>query len=263
MTTPGMYSILLTAMLAWSPPAVSHEGRPVGVQAPGLSGRMASSRRCPREQGGRDRLPGDRMPAGEPLCPEARRAGASLREEGRGVLRRRRQPAGRPFGAGAVRPGARPAVPTAERRGERAGRPARRRADAGGLRPRRRSGSCAIAAGWTTSSASASTARPRPGATWPRRSTTCSRAGRWPRRGPSLPAAGSAGSPKAKGDGAVNYSKQVARILRDRCVACHREGEIAPFSLASYKQAAGWAEMIDEVVQAGRMPPWHASPEYG
>jgi hypothetical protein len=61
----------------------------------------------------------------------------------------------------------------------------------------------------------------------------------------------------------VNYSKHVARILRDRCVACHREGEIAPFSLASYKEASGWAEMIDEVVQGGRMPPWHASPEYG
>jgi peroxiredoxin len=68
---------------------------------------------------------------------------------------------------------------------------------------------------------------------------------------------------KGRGDAAVTYSKQVSRILRDRCVACHREGEIAPFSLATYKQAAGWAGMIDEVVQAGRMPPWHASPEYG
>jgi peroxiredoxin/mono/diheme cytochrome c family protein len=66
-----------------------------------------------------------------------------------------------------------------------------------------------------------------------------------------------------RGDAAVTYSKQVARILRDRCVACHRDGEIAPFSLATYHQAAGWAGMIDEVVQAGRMPPWHASPEYG
>ena len=68
---------------------------------------------------------------------------------------------------------------------------------------------------------------------------------------------------KTDENAAVNYSKHVARILRDRCVACHREGEIAPFSLASYKEAAGWAEMIDEVVQGGRMPPWHASPEYG
>ncbi len=68
---------------------------------------------------------------------------------------------------------------------------------------------------------------------------------------------------KGRGDAAVTYSKQVSRILRDRCVACHREGEIAPFSLATYHQAAGWAGMIDEVVQGGRMPPWHASPEYG
>jgi len=68
---------------------------------------------------------------------------------------------------------------------------------------------------------------------------------------------------EAKGDATVNYSKQVARILKDRCVACHREGEIAPFSLTSYKQAAGWASMIDEVVQDGRMPPWHASPDFG
>jgi peroxiredoxin len=68
---------------------------------------------------------------------------------------------------------------------------------------------------------------------------------------------------KGKENAAVTYSKQVARILRDRCVACHRDGEIAPFSLDTYHQAAGWAGMIDEVVQAGRMPPWHASPDYG
>jgi peroxiredoxin/mono/diheme cytochrome c family protein len=68
---------------------------------------------------------------------------------------------------------------------------------------------------------------------------------------------------KAPADAKVTYSKQVARVLRDRCVACHREGEIAPFALNSYKQAAGWASMIDEVVQGGRMPPWHASPEFG
>jgi mono/diheme cytochrome c family protein len=68
---------------------------------------------------------------------------------------------------------------------------------------------------------------------------------------------------KPRNDSPVNYAKHVARILRDHCVACHRKGEIAPFALASYKEAAGWAEMIDEVVQGGRMPPWHASPEYG
>ena len=69
----------------------------------------------------------------------------------------------------------------------------------------------------------------------------------------------------SKGDskGGVTYSKQVSRILQDRCVACHRPGEIAPFSLTDYRQAAGWSSMIAEVVDDGRMPPWHASAEHG
>ncbi len=63
--------------------------------------------------------------------------------------------------------------------------------------------------------------------------------------------------------GAVTYAKRVARILQSHCVTCHRPGEIAPFSLTDYRQAAGWSSMIAEVVDDGRMPPWHASPEYG
>jgi peroxiredoxin/mono/diheme cytochrome c family protein len=63
--------------------------------------------------------------------------------------------------------------------------------------------------------------------------------------------------------GAVTYAKRVARILQSHCVTCHRPGEIAPFSLTDYRQAAGWSSMIAEVVDEGRMPPWHASPEYG
>ena len=72
---------------------------------------------------------------------------------------------------------------------------------------------------------------------------------------------GRASKPEGKGD--VTYSKQVARILQDRCVSCHRPGEIAPFSLTDYRQAAGWSSMIAEVVDEGRMPPWHASPVHG
>jgi peroxiredoxin len=71
------------------------------------------------------------------------------------------------------------------------------------------------------------------------------------------------GRVRPPGEGEVTYSKQVAPILRDRCVSCHRPGEIAPFALTTYQQAVGWAETIAEVVREGRMPPWHASPEYG
>ncbi|MBY0587150.1 redoxin domain-containing protein [bacterium] len=61
----------------------------------------------------------------------------------------------------------------------------------------------------------------------------------------------------------VTYTKQISRILQQRCVECHREGAIAPFALTNYEDAAGWAETVLEVIQAQRMPPWHASPEHG
>ncbi|AGA27978.1 redoxin domain-containing protein [Singulisphaera acidiphila] len=71
------------------------------------------------------------------------------------------------------------------------------------------------------------------------------------------------GRARPPGKGSVTYSGQVARVLRDRCVVCHRPGEIAPFALTSYEEAAGWADSIAEVVREGRMPPWHASPDHG
>lgn len=61
----------------------------------------------------------------------------------------------------------------------------------------------------------------------------------------------------------VTYSNQIARIFQDRCVRCHREGEIAPFTLTNYEDVVGWAPMIEEVVRDNRMPPWHADPKYG
>ena len=66
-----------------------------------------------------------------------------------------------------------------------------------------------------------------------------------------------------KSDSEVTYSKQISRILNERCISCHRPGEIGPFSLTNYSETVGWAEMIDEVVQQQRMPPWHANPEHG
>jgi peroxiredoxin len=61
----------------------------------------------------------------------------------------------------------------------------------------------------------------------------------------------------------VTYAKDVAVILNKRCVACHRSHQIAPFALTSYEDAVGWANMIVEVTQLNRMPPWHADPRYG
>ena len=64
-------------------------------------------------------------------------------------------------------------------------------------------------------------------------------------------------------DSEVTYSNQIARIMNANCVYCHREGQIAPFTLTSYDDVAGWASMIDEVVRLERMPPWHANEQFG
>jgi peroxiredoxin len=63
--------------------------------------------------------------------------------------------------------------------------------------------------------------------------------------------------------GDVTYSKQVARVIQDRCVTCHRKDEVAPFTLSSYEDAVCWSETIREVVDEARMPPWFADPRYG
>lgn len=61
----------------------------------------------------------------------------------------------------------------------------------------------------------------------------------------------------------VTYSSHIASILNANCVFCHRQGQIAPFPLTSYDEAVGWAEMMREVVNENRMPPWHADPKVG
>jgi peroxiredoxin/mono/diheme cytochrome c family protein len=68
---------------------------------------------------------------------------------------------------------------------------------------------------------------------------------------------------KANGQSEVTYSKQISRIFQNHCIECHREGRIGPFQMASYEDVVGWGEMIREVVDQGRMPPWHANPVYG
>jgi peroxiredoxin len=61
----------------------------------------------------------------------------------------------------------------------------------------------------------------------------------------------------------VTYTKQIAPLLNKHCVSCHHAGSLAPFALTSYSDASGWAEMIQEVIDDQRMPPWHANPKYG
>lgn len=61
----------------------------------------------------------------------------------------------------------------------------------------------------------------------------------------------------------VTYAKDVSRIFQSRCVECHRAGEIGPFAMDNYEDLVGWADMIREVVEQERMPPWFANPDHG
>ncbi len=59
------------------------------------------------------------------------------------------------------------------------------------------------------------------------------------------------------------FTKDVARILNDRCVVCHRPGDIGPMPLLTYEQARPWSAAIKEAVLLRRMPPWFADPAHG
>jgi len=62
---------------------------------------------------------------------------------------------------------------------------------------------------------------------------------------------------------AISYEKQIAPIIIDNCVTCHRQGGIGPWQMSSYQIVKGFAPMIREVLRTERMPPWHADPHYG
>ncbi len=64
-------------------------------------------------------------------------------------------------------------------------------------------------------------------------------------------------------DPSLDWAEEVAPIFMANCVACHRPGGEAPFSLLDYEPAAANAAMIAEVVFQRRMPPWYASERHG
>ena len=61
----------------------------------------------------------------------------------------------------------------------------------------------------------------------------------------------------------VTYSEHIAPILQKQCQTCHRQGEVAPFTLADYSDAKAWATEIAEYTQARLMPPWKPASGYG
>ena len=59
------------------------------------------------------------------------------------------------------------------------------------------------------------------------------------------------------------YSKEVSRILQEKCQMCHRPNDIAPMPLLTYDDAQLWMDDIKRVVSDKIMPPWKPVPGFG
>ena len=68
--------------------------------------------------------------------------------------------------------------------------------------------------------------------------------------------------PDGQPPAAPTYSRDVAPILRARCEACHRPGQVGPFALQNYEDVKGHAKMISSVLHDGIMPPWNADARF-
>ena len=55
---------------------------------------------------------------------------------------------------------------------------------------------------------------------------------------------------------AQTYTSEVAEIINNNCVVCHREGGIGPMSFETYEQVRPWAPLIQMRVANREMPPY-------
>lgn len=60
----------------------------------------------------------------------------------------------------------------------------------------------------------------------------------------------------AQGSRELTFNRDIAPIVFENCVACHREGEVAPFALTTYQEVRQRARAIVEVTGRRYMPPW-------
>ena len=54
----------------------------------------------------------------------------------------------------------------------------------------------------------------------------------------------------------ATWYNDVAPIVQNNCVECHRIGGIAPFPLESYNDVINQNWIIPHVLTTGEMPPW-------
>ena len=59
------------------------------------------------------------------------------------------------------------------------------------------------------------------------------------------------------------FTKDIQPIFQQHCESCHRPGQMAPFSVATYDDARPWARSIKQKVESRYMPPWHLDKTIG
>lgn len=61
----------------------------------------------------------------------------------------------------------------------------------------------------------------------------------------------------------VTYSKDIAPLLQQHCVSCHRAGQLGPMSLRTYDEVRPWSKAILRQVATRTMPPFPAAGPIG
>ena len=61
----------------------------------------------------------------------------------------------------------------------------------------------------------------------------------------------------------VTFTRDVAKILQQRCQVCHRPETFAPMPLLTYEQVRPWARAIKEKILVREMPPWYIDKNVG
>jgi mono/diheme cytochrome c family protein len=61
----------------------------------------------------------------------------------------------------------------------------------------------------------------------------------------------------------VTWTRDVAPIVYKNCTSCHRPGEVGPFPLLTWKDAAKRADFLASITAERRMPPWKPEPGFG
>jgi hypothetical protein len=60
----------------------------------------------------------------------------------------------------------------------------------------------------------------------------------------------------------VTFTKDIAKIIYNKCTNCHRTGEVGPFPLMNYSDTKLRAQSIKSVTKSKYMPPWKPDPTY-